>query len=275
MRISIPFAALAAAIVATLSVAHPVPLDAQGIWSPRSESGSVTLEFLRPSFSGEGFGALSGVLFARVDRPVSEKVRFVGGLAVASGSIEGSRSSVFGSPYLGVEIGSAEGTGFAELGVHIPVSQDFGDDDFSRGIGLFADVDRWEPFFSDVVNVLAVGNYRKVNDSGFVIGVRAGPSLWMYTGEFSDESPDIDLLYGGLVGYEQGRGSLVAMLTGRWTVTAEDAGFGEASSHQLGIQGAMAFGNLRPSLTLRLPVDEDLSDAVNYTLGAGLEIALH
>jgi hypothetical protein len=50
------------------------------------------------------------------------------------------------------------------------------------------------------------------------------------------------------------------------------APIGNNQVHELGLGGSMTFGRFRPGVIVRLPLDDDLSQALNYSVGVRLEV---
>ncbi len=47
----------------------------------------------------------------------------------------------------------------------------------------------------------------------------------------------------------------------------------ERTVHEMSVGGSMTFGQFRPGVIIRLPIDSDLSGSLNYSVGVRLEVA--
>jgi hypothetical protein len=59
-------------------------------------------------------------------------------------------------------------------------------------------------------------------------------------------------------------------LAGRIWITGENMNLSERTVHLVGFAGTCNFGTLRPGLDVRVPLDKNLSDAVDFVLGVSL-----
>ena len=250
MRLPLPAALLAAALLA------PAAADAQSPWLDRENPKTLHLELAKPLFDGdEGFFTFGAFLTARL--PAGDGLAFVGELPVATLSVDegllGDRSSTtIGNPYLGIETRPEGGHGGRfELGLRPPLASE---DEFAFLAGMAADVHRWEAFLPNAFFVRAAGHWRSdMRGGGPGVDLGVAPNLWI-----PEEDGDTELFatYGLRVLLEspQARGGVG--LGGRWFVTAEDADFGEASTHQLEAAFDFGRGGVRPGFVLRLPLDD-------------------
>jgi hypothetical protein len=243
-----------AAALAALAAFAPAA-QAQSAWLDRSVPKSVHLELAKPGFSGidEGFLTFAGFLTARL--PLSDGLTFVGELPMATiSSDDGDESSTaIGNPYVGIESRPAEQSGaWYEFGVRPPLASE---DEFAVFVGALADADRWEAFFPNVIYVRGAAHWRTAPRDGHVgVDVRVAPTVWI-----PEEDGDSELFatYGvqALLTSPTARGG--AGVTGRWLVTGDEGSFGERSTHQLDVAFDFLRGNVRPGVTLRVPLDDD------------------
>jgi len=267
----------------------PASLPAQSIWLDRRHDKAIDLEVLIPDFKNDDGGTItrsnSGlVIFSSLRLPLSEKVHFVGELPFAHGrsEIKSSRfnldestsESAIGNPYLGLEMRGQNPAFFGEIGVRLPLASE--DDDLSMSTGLFTDVDRLEAFFPKILSITGMANVHHVDKSGFAIRLRGGPSLLINTDkdEFEDAS-ELFIGYSAQLGYESEPVSVIGGFTGRASLTEEDVDYSERSVHQLGFAASFGLGTVRPGVHLRLPVDEDMKDTMDFVLGFHLGVRLN
>jgi hypothetical protein len=104
-------------------------------------------------------------------------------------------------------------------------------------------------------------------------GLRAAvrPSFVAPVGNNQGDS-ELFLDYGIHGGYETERASFGMVFNGRALVTESGGSLGERTVHELGLGGSMTFGRFRPGVIVRLPLDDDLSQALNYSVGVRLEV---
>ena len=177
-----------------------------------------------------------------------------------------------GKPYVGVEIAEPGASTFFEVGLRVPLASEEGE---GLETGFLADHNRVEAFVPDWVSILLVPNYVYDSPSGFSVRLRLGPSLLVVTEkeEFSDRV-ELFGLYGAQLRYQARQVRVGAGFTGRLIVTEEEAHFEERSVHHVG--GALIgdLGTVRPGLHLKVPVDEELGDGLDYVVGVSLSVPL-
>ncbi len=269
-------AALAWALAAALNA--PTSTHAQGIGTVANGDNTVAIEILKPNFDGDdGTKFLTSAWFLSSRWRVSPSLRIVGELPFAYASVKdpflgGSESAAaVGNPYVGIEVGSRDSRVSFDFGVRAPLADE--DQDIALATGLAADLDRWEAFLPEVLPITGIVSYRYRDPSGFGIRFRGGPALWLNVGE-SDADPELFALYSGQVMYENRRVSLAGGLSGRAIVTEGDLDFGQRTIHQLGLGAAVALGQVRPGIQLLVPVDDEWSDLVDYSVGLTLSVTV-
>ena len=229
--------------------------SAQSAWLDREVPKSIHLELAKPQLSGidDGFFTFAGFLTARL--PAGEKLAFVGELPMATVSVDegifGEESStVIGNVYLGIETRHPEG-GWFELGVRPPTAGE----EPAALFGVITDADRWEAFFPNAVYIRAAGHWRNPpRDGGVGVDLHVAPVVWI-----PEEGGDTEMFmtYGAqaLLASPTARGGVG--LSGRWLATEDDGDFGQRSTHQLTAAFDFLRGDVRPGVTLRVPLDED------------------
>lgn len=245
------------ALVALLAAAALAPVAAaQSLWLDRAHPKTIHLELAKPLFDGdEGFFSFAGFLSARL--PAGDRLAFVGELPMATLSVDqgilGDESStMIGNPYLGIETRPADGHGGRfELGLRPPLASE---DEFAFLAGLAADLQRWEAFVPDAFFVRAAGHWRSaMRDGAPGVDLGIAPVVWIPE---DDGDTELFVTYSAqvLVASPQVRGG--GGLSGRWFATAEDADFGEASTHEFGVALDFLRGSVRPGLVLRVPLED-------------------
>ncbi|UCG51420.1 MAG: hypothetical protein JSW58_14730, partial [Candidatus Latescibacterota bacterium] len=228
---------------------------------------------MKPNFEGDAnrtFFTSANFLSCRFR---FQKVAIVGEIPFAHYGVDNGSSdsgdNALGNPYVGVELWSREDV-FFELGGRLPVAPD---DDEEGGaaamVGLFTDfVDRLEAFASDAVPIVAAFNYLYKGQSGLGFRLRGGTSFQIATGE--REETEWFVLYGTQIGYWGPVVNFSGGLSGRLWVTEDAGSFGEQTWHQVVLALGFAPGVVQPSVNIRFPLDEDLSDILDWVVGINL-----
>jgi hypothetical protein len=179
--------------------------------------------------------------------------------------------NAIGNPYLGVEFYGEGSPIFGEIGLRLPLAPDF--DNGAVFIGYFTDfVDRVEAFVPDVLTASGFVNYMKREPSGFFSRLRCGLTLLVATEKHAES--DQCLLYSAQAGYESEEAGFMAGVSGRYVLSEEDGDFGEKTNHQLGLAVSFAAGAVHPGISIRVPLDEDLSDWLDFVFGLTLGVPI-
>jgi hypothetical protein len=252
---------------------------AQSIWLERSHDKTIDLEILKPDFEGESdisFATSSWFLTGRF--PVSESISIIAEIPYSyyksdSEYGENQGENAFGNPYIGMELKGETSPTFGEFGIRIPLVPE---DDASSALlsGILTEfVDRAEAFSTDILPVYAMFNYMKVQPSGFTFRLRGGPVAWFATGDRNET--EWILLYGAQAGYQSQKFNLLAGVSGRWFISAEDADFAESSFHQLGLSANVVLGVFKPGIIFKLPLDDDMKQILDLVFGLTLGFNLN
>ena len=262
MRCGMPILLAILTIVPCRSAIGQVVLD-------RTSEHAIWIELLKPSFpQSTSFG--NGVLFAVYRGRISPKTFLVVDLPVSNanlGSGGGAKATLVGNPYLGLEYGQAGAETYWEGGIRLPVVSE--GDFLASLVGLETDFDRAEAFLPDLVSITTRFNYHSVRPSGSMFHLRPGLTFWIPT---SGGEPEMLFDYALIGGYEKGRVTAGAQLSGRFIVTSGGGNFAERTINQLGIFGRLRFGSVIPGLELRVPLGDDLDP--DYILVLRLGMAL-
>ncbi len=244
----------------------------QDIWLRPEATSYLSVEFLKPDFDQESFTSfVTGVIYLSAKYVISERVAVVGEVPFSRVGFDdgfGDSETLVANPYVGVELRNPSGPSFLEVGLRLPVASD---DKFSATqVGFYTDADRFEAFLADVATVAIRVNYVHTGPSGLLARLRIGPSFWVDTGEtLADNEVFVD--YSAQLGYEGGAMRWLGGLTGRWFATGE-GDFGNRSFHQFGAALAVKLGQVEPGVQVRVPLDEDLSDIIDFVVGFNLTV---
>ncbi len=258
---------LAAAVGGFVSPAQGQALQPWSELAPRG----VSLAVLRPAFDGGGTSALTTINEIGV-RWALGSVVLVGELPFVNAKADGASSGalLIGNPFLGVA--SPPTSSFiGELGVRVPVaSASTAERQLAQFVGFIGDFMDLEAYGEDLLTIRGTAGYRYRSPSHFGMRVAVRPTFVAPVGSGSGDS-ELFLDYGIQGGYETKRASVGMVFNGRALVTEPGGSIGERTVHELGLGGSMTFGRVRPGVIVRLPLDRDLTQALNYSVGVRLE----
>ena len=267
-KISWRFPAVAALAALAAASAWPAAAAAQSPWVERPAEPAITLEAIKARPDGGGLTFPSSAWFLSGSVPVAEAATFVVELPLAYGALDGGRfgggESDFsiGDPYLGAILGAPGSDLTGELGVRVPLASE---DNLGSAVGILSDpVDRMEAFLPKVVSFSGTLNYGHTTPEGFAVGLRLGPRVWLRTESDFQDTAELFAVYGLQAGYRGERGRLMVGLDGRAIITESDLSLGERTLHELAVGGALRLGRVEPGLVVRLPLDQDLSELIDY-----------
>lgn len=175
----------------------------------------------------------------------------------------------FGNPYLGVMLNNSDQRYFLEAGLRAPLASD--EKLGTLFTGVFSDYDRAEAYFPDMFSISLKNTYLEKNDSGFILKLMGGLSFWIPTNDNNDET-EILVDYSGHAGYEGSKVQVLGGITGRLITTEDDLDFIERTIHQFGVFVRYKSNKVQPGLLLKLPLDDDFNDIVNFVLGLNVLI---
>lgn len=243
------------------------PLRAQSQWLGPGEGRTIWLEMLRPDIEDAGFATSVWQGGARI--PFGERLAFVLEVPFAHADFDFDESDEtgttgFGNPYFGLEYAGGNGCTRGEFGARAPLASD---DNAGVFVGFLGDfVDRAEAFAPDVLPVtFGVAHGCPAGESGWAVRLRGAGSVWV---PVDGDETEVMAVYGVQAWYER---DLVvgAGVTGRAILT-EEGDLAERTVHQIGGVLGYDFGAARPMLEIRVPLDEDVRDAIPYTIGVGV-----
>jgi hypothetical protein len=260
-------------LATALAALTAAPLMAQSLWLVPEGRTAMLLEVLRPDFAGGGLGTLSTAWYLTGRFALSSRLAVQAEVPFAYTTLDNPSpvsdvsEAGFGNPYLGLVL-SRPGSGWwGEFGARLPVGADNG----SALVGVFSDVDRFEAWLASAVPLQVLAGYRWSWESGAFILLRGGPAVWINTADGGESEVASHAAVQG--GWQGQRLALAAAVTTLTAITA-DGGFGERSLVQGGVLAEARFGNLRPGITVFLPIDEDLGDLLSLVLGLRVAVLL-
>ena len=262
-----------ALIFAAVVVGSVGPVRAQVLqpWRELAPRG-VSLALLRPSFDGGGTSALTTINEVGVRWPIGSLV-LVGDLPFVNAKIDGVSSGalVIGNPFLGIATDPAVKF-IGEFGMRLPVTSiSTVERGFTAFVGLIGDFMDAEAYAEDVLTIRGTVGYRHRSPSNYGLRVAFRPTYLVPVGNATGDG-ELFLDYGIQGGYESERASFGIVFNGRGLVTQSGGSIGERTVHEMGVGGSMTFGQFRPGVIMRIPVDSDLSQSLNYSVGVRLEV---
>lgn len=257
-----------AALLALPGAAH-----AQWPFVSPAPGAEISVEFVHPGYTGiigEVTGFTTGQALLGVAFPLGRQMRLVAELPashVDADGYDGVATSV-GNPYVGIEIGGGGVMG-GRIGVRAPLaSSDFGHSG-AQELAIFGDYTRFEAYVPRLVTVGGVMQATYRQPSGLMAGALAGSDLMVST-EGGD--PELVGTYGLRAGYERRSSSATVALIGRVLLTEGD--LDNTAVDQVTFAASHAFGRFRPGVSVRVPLDVDLSEVMDYAVGVSLRVGL-
>jgi hypothetical protein len=183
------------------------------------------------------------------------------------------------NPYVGLDWRNGEKS-FLELGLVLPAIDQASFADLAGpgaiAISFLTNLDRPEYFIPDFLSVRALQNLVIENDDQTVQArLRIGPVLAINTGD-SGFSDDTELLSNidAFVWYVDDRFEIGGGFTNDFVLTDEGSA-ADRSQSTVGAAAFFTFDQIEPGLSLRVPLDEDASELLNYTFGLTARIPLN
>ncbi len=250
---------------------------AQISWLRPESNREVTVQLLLPHFNHELLSEnLHSVWFASARLAVSSQIAIVAELPLAHYETEGwlwaDQKGLFGNPYLGLVFLSPGNSGLTgSVGARLPIAQKVeGDVAELAALGAF---DRYEAFLPDLLTLSASVGYHVSTPEKLTFKCRIGPTLLHYTPCGHDDEQELLIDYDGEVRLQPGRFCLAWGISGRFLLASDYASeldFGERITNMAGLAATYDAGKALPGLYLQIPLDSDLQDFVDYTVGVNL-----
>ncbi len=254
------------------------PACGQSRWIPRDGKQAVAIEFLRPTLEAIDAGFFSSAFFVSGRVEASANFAVIGELPYSrhessqtATDFDGNEitleesSGTIGNPYLGVEAAPSSSPIFMELGVRLPLVSE--DQELAQVTGLFADISRWEAFYSNVISIQTAFNVREVTPSNVEYRLRLSPVLSIPTEGSVD--PELFGIYSLQIGYHGRIVRLGTAVSGRLLFTEDFGNLGERSLNQLELHADFGPWAIRPGFDLHLPLGS-WGEVVPVVLGASV-----
>ena len=252
-------------LAATLATALPGVAAAQITALGPVDRPTVRFGLAKPFFDGGEFGLATSVAEADLRIPMASNTTFRAGLGLSHATLADVPSSTtLSNPTIGVIFGSENGS-FGELGLEIPLAQEWGEDDYATGTALVSDLDRFEHFLSDWLSFHGSYTGRRTLEGGALVGARVGGALMAPVGDSRGDS-ELRARYATFGQIPVGSAAVGAELSGSADLT-EEGDFGSRSVHQITLFAGFPESRRATHVYARLPLDSDLNDALDLVIG--------
>lgn len=251
---------------------------AQSIWLEPQPKPGFTFEFDKPDFDDPGgfYDDGPSYSFFTAVYTLSSRVRIsptmlgvvelpIGHYNYDAGYYDISETDV-GNPYLGI-ITDPRQPGSLELGVRLPVV-----DAGSIGVatGLSGDIERWEAYFAKMASLVGHYSYRTPTSNNFFMRLRIGSSLMFDTSGDREDSMEAYAMVSAQGWYDSLPLKLGTGIFSRAILTEEVDDLGERTIWDFGITVLYQANNWQPGMSIRLPLDDDLSSMIDSVIGLNI-----
>ncbi|MBN2732006.1 MAG: hypothetical protein JXR26_06230 [Balneolaceae bacterium] len=251
--------------ITTLTVV-PLAGQAQNIWveEPEGET-EVGLDFRIPSFNGFN---VDGVAFANYfysNIALGRKTTLQLDLPISHFS-NGGRESNFGvgNPYVGLQFGAPNASTKFDLGVRLPLQNEF---ELAHTAGFITENYTRGAFIPDATSLISNIHYRYNKRSAFGFRVGGGPELVAV----KDGDAELFLKSYTQLLYNMGYTTFGGGLNGQWFATAGGGDFSSQTNFNLGLFGSRDFGQVSSGAYMEVPLD---NAQINYMIGLNLSFEL-
>ncbi len=249
------------------------PVASQHYWLHTYGEREISLEAHKAKFDRDrDFSLLNSAWFLSGSFSLTQMTALVVEFPFARYDIDNISSyyldqNIIGNPYIGLRVTSPErrlsAVAIANFGIRLPLAQD---DRFNAAtIGIFTSFDRFEAFIPNLFTLLASGGYRFSSRGGTSFSFTMGGSFMVPTN--GGGAPEMYIDYNLELWYRSASAGIGSGFTGRLLTTQSDLDFGERTVHQMGLAGYADFGIIRPGLNFRFPLDDDLSEVLDFVYG--------
>lgn len=256
------------------------PLQAQRYWHDEQGRDAFRLDVLMPLLKGDGDKFPTGAVIPSLSLRAADGIRVEADFPLMRGGFDfggtvGSQSAFrIGNPYVGLRIGEDDKQFSGYLGGRPPLGSKP-----ENAIGAYvvnaasiAYPENAEAFASDLLTITGGLEWRNKSSGNFLMGSKLGSSLLVTTDGSPVSRTDAYLDYGFRAGYE-GTALITAGLTGRFNMTAKDAGTTGRSTHTVsGVFEYRAWA-FRPRVSVRIPIDKDIRDQSGASFAFGVSFA--
>jgi len=261
-------------LVAILAVSLAGSISAQTYWMHPGAGKNVTLQIFKPKFDhGDGIGTLTSSWFFSGRFEASERVDIFVDIPVSNLDLDASvwsnvgSETLIGNPYLGIEARPsarhAPLSVIGRVGFRPPLASD---EKWSAvEIGYITCFDRLEAFIPNYWSITFGLGHSHASENGVRYATNIDGVVMLPT----EDGPDTEMFlnYNFEIWFQAPKFRFGAGFAGRWQATAEDTDFSEASVHQMGLAGVFDLGSFDPGFHVRIPIDDDFNEILDYVYG--------
>ncbi|MEW6413142.1 MAG: hypothetical protein AB1483_11845 [Candidatus Zixiibacteriota bacterium] len=248
------------------------PVVAQNYWMYPGEGTSVSLEVFKPKFEDwEGVELLTSVWLLSGRIKANERIALMVDLPISNADVDGSDwdETLLANPYIGgeFEIGpiNPKESFIARVGVRLPLASD--DKYVASYVGMWTLYDRFEAFMPDLTTVIMGVGWSKALSDGVAEFEANVNGAYMFPGDGDSE------LFGDYniaVWFPVQTLKFGIGASGRIIVSEDDLDLGERTVHHARFAANLNTGSLKPGIQVQIPLEEGLSDIVDYSYGVSL-----
>ena len=246
--------------------------NAQNIWMGDVEN-SVSLEMLKPIFKENEFHTFtSSTSIFSTNISLSDQLNLYGEIPFVHGKFKDDDLNNFipdselsvGNIYLGIQTKNPNTPIHFEIGIRLPTSKiNFK----NNNIALFADIDRSDAFLINYTVIPIKAVYIKDLMNEDFLKIRAGIDAFFGKNDFDNEQ-----FFDYSVQYEKRNKDTNILLgfIGSIILSEDRIDFSDRMINSFGGAVKLTKGSLHPGIMFKFPLDEDLNDILNYSVGINL-----
>lgn len=251
---------------------------AQSIWVDAEESKSlIGAELMIPAIDDmvtTEFPTSVVLLYSRIR--LNDAVSIKVDLPISHFSVDGDLSETdIGNPYLGIGLHNMTPGLSLDMGVRLPFApkNKLTEPESNLGLitGALIENHNLGIYMPDTYSLTANFNYRWESDTGLILKVGGAPDLIVPNGDFDNE---FLFNYYGQILYGGSDFNIGAGLTGLYLTTEEGISNGDRTIYNLGLLGSYNFDAVKLGTYLRVPLDDDINDILNFVLGLNIALRL-
>ncbi len=247
---------------------------AQSPWIEPHGRNELNLEIVKPPFKEADFSTFTRTLFLSTRLKTGRNSNLVIEVPFAYvGEEDGDESEkAFGNIYIGAEMGSPTSGFQFEFGARAPTAPK---DNSALIVGAYTDyVDRFESFFPEIMSFVVGGRYRYRTPSGFALHTRLAPVVWVDMGDGLQDGAEMWVLFSVQAMMVTERASFGGGFSTRTLLSEDELDPGEQMTEQLGVFCNLYLGRWRPSLQIKIPMDDRIKEVLETQFCFSIGLAL-